>query len=59
MRGSTCVDRREEEALELLTSRHVLFSCEGRAEQVIMEGDELCGFVWRTRIVGATRVGCT
>ncbi len=36
MRGSTCVGRREEEALGLLTSRHVLFSCEGRAEQVII-----------------------
>lgn len=36
MRGSTCVGRREEEALALLTSRHVLFSCEGRAEQVII-----------------------
>lgn len=36
MRGSTFVSRRGEETHELLTSRHVLFSCEGRAEQVII-----------------------
>ena len=30
------MNKQREEALELLTTRHVLFSCEGRAEQVII-----------------------
>ncbi len=36
MLGSTCMDRRKKEALDLLSTRHVLFSCEGKAERVIV-----------------------